>query len=587
MAEMRAERKSIFEYLSKNKFLIPMYQRNYVWSEDECEQLWEDVYNFFENKEEDEEYFLGSVVIYKENGKQNIIDGQQRTTTLCLFIRALYEKARGQNGIDKLKDNLASCLWDIDSLTGNINFDKVHFKSEVATDLDNQSLENIFKDNLIIDKESKKLSLYEKNFILFQNKIDELAKDKPTEWFNFCLCLLQNCVILPIECDGRDKALRIFNTLNNRGVSLSPADIFKGLIFTNKNDKDRMEFAKEWKALENQIQNSNYLKKEDISFLFTQYEHIIRAQYSEVDTVIPGVLEFWTKKDKENSKNKKANFAANEDLLNKEETFEFIKQLGEFWCNPYNYLNPQAQKYFAILNTYQNRLWQMVVSVCFYEYKKNKNSDIFDIILPQLVAYNALGLIYGKGGSSGLFWGLMKANVNIIRENKRTNIFEPSINLPNLKIPSLENFIDFSKKARPQQIRYILALYAIMYNQNQVMEWNKDNKNYSLVKAEIEHIFPRNWQNTNYNGWDEKEAQEYLEQIGNKMFLEKKLNIQAGNGYFNKKKEIYKDSYFIEARDLAINFQEDWLKYDIEKRNKQIYNKFAEFFESIFNINPS
>lgn len=582
MAEMRAERKSIFEYLSKNKFLIPMYQRNYVWSEDECEQLWEDVYNFFENKEEDEEYFLGSVVIYKENGKQNIIDGQQRTTTLCLFIRALYEKARGQNGIDKLKDNLASCLWDINSLTGNINFDEAHFKSEVATDLDNQSLENIFKDNLIIDKESKKLSLYEKNFILFQNKIDELAKDKPTEWFNFCLCLLQNCVILPIECDGRDKALRIFNTLNNRGVSLSPADIFKGLIFTNKNDKDRMEFAKEWKTLENQIQNSSYLKKEDISFLFTQYEHIIRAQYSEVDTVIPGVLEFWTKKDKENSKNKKANFAANEDLLNKEETFEFIKQLGEFWCNPYNYLNPQAQKYFAILNTFQNRLWQMVVSVCFYEYKKNKNSDIFDIILPQLVAYNALGLIYGKGGSSGLFWGLMKANVNIIKENKRINIFEPSINLPDLKIPSLENFIDFSKKARPQQIRYILALYAIMYNQNQVMEWNKDNKNYSLVKAEIEHIFPRNWQNTNYNGWDEKEAQEYLEQIGNKMFLEKKLNIQAGNGYFNKKKEIYKDSYFIEARDLAAGSQKDWLKCDIEKRNKQIYDAFSKFFTSVF-----
>ena len=88
----------------------------------------------------------------------------------------------------------------------------------------------------------------------------------------------------------------------------------------------------------------------------------------------------------------------------------------------------------------------MAVSVCFYEYKKNKNSDIFDIILPQLVAYNALRLIYGKGGSSGLFWGLMKANVNIIIENKRTNIFELSINLPDLKIPSLENFIDFSKK---------------------------------------------------------------------------------------------------------------------------------------------
>lgn len=128
MAEMRAERKSIFDYLSKNKFLIPMYQRNYVWGEDECEQLWEDVYHFFKNKDEnqDEEYFLGSVVIYKENGRQNIIDGQQRTTTLNLLIRALYEKARGQDGIDKLKSDLASCLWDSDSLTGNIDFEKTH-----------------------------------------------------------------------------------------------------------------------------------------------------------------------------------------------------------------------------------------------------------------------------------------------------------------------------------------------------------------------------------------------------------------------------------------------------------------------------
>lgn len=47
MAEMRVERKNIFDYLSKNQFVIPMYQRNYVWDKDECEQLWEDVYNFF------------------------------------------------------------------------------------------------------------------------------------------------------------------------------------------------------------------------------------------------------------------------------------------------------------------------------------------------------------------------------------------------------------------------------------------------------------------------------------------------------------------------------------------------------------
>lgn len=55
----------------------------------------------------------------------------------------------------------------------------------------------------------------------------------------------------------------------------------------------------------------------------------------------------------------------------------------------------------------------------------------------------------------------------------------------------------------------------------------------------MEHIFPQKWQNTNYNGWTREDAKEYLEQIGNKMWLEKKINIQAGNGYFGRKKEKY------------------------------------------------
>lgn len=116
MAEMKTERKSVIDYLSKNKFLIPMYQRAYVWSEDECEQLWDDVLNFFNTKSENDDYFLGSIVMYKENNKQNIIDGQQRTTTLSLLIRALYEKAlNNTNGdISELIKRLSSCLWDRD-----------------------------------------------------------------------------------------------------------------------------------------------------------------------------------------------------------------------------------------------------------------------------------------------------------------------------------------------------------------------------------------------------------------------------------------------------------------------------------------
>lgn len=593
MAEMRTERKSIFDYLSKNKFLIPIYQRAYVWGEDECEQLWEDVLVFFDDISQydnsNDEYFLGSVIMYKENNQQNIIDGQQRTTTLSLLIRALYQKAMNHTNISELISKLSSCLWDRNKLNGDIDYKKLHLKSEVAIDSDNELLEKILSDEYSIQTDEnldnlikKSKSNYEKNYLYFCKKIDELSKNRPNDWYNFCLCLLDDCIILPIECDGQDNALRIFNTLNDRGLALDDSDIFKGRIYESKNNKDRKKFAKEWKELENKIANSNYLKNENIGFLFTQYMHIIRALHDEVDTVIPGTLSFFTKKDKTNSKGKKVNFGANEDLLTKKETFLFIQELGEFWCNPKEYFSPQSQKYFDILNIYQNKIWQMVASVCFYTYKPEKingnEKNIFDSIFPQLLSYCALGLILGKGGSSGLFWGFMKANT-LIKDKKIEKIFVPSVNIPELAMPKLEYFTDFCIKALPKHIRYLLVIYILIYDKNQKWEWNTNNKNYSVIKGEIEHIFPKKWKEANYNGWNEEEADKFLEYIGNKTLLEKKQNIQAGNGYFNYKKGKYLESNFLEAKHLGNSTNTNWLKEDIEARNEKIYNRLKDYIE--------
>ena len=105
----------------------------------------------------------------------------------------------------------------------------------------------------------------------------------------------------------------------------------------------------------------------------------------------------------------------------------------------------------------------MVLSMCFYEYKPEKNpidSNIFDEVLPQILSYCTIGLIYGKGGNAGLFWGFMKANINI--KNKKDKIFESSLNIPNLAMPKLEYFLDFSTKALPKQIRFILSIYVLI-----------------------------------------------------------------------------------------------------------------------------
>ena len=100
------------------------------------------------------------------------------------------------------------------------------------------------------------------------------------------------------------------------------------------------------------------------------------------------------------------------------------------------------------------------------------------------------------------------------------------------------------------------------------------------IEAEIEHIFPKTTQwRSSYTGWSKEEAQPYIESIGNKMWLEKRLNIYASNNYFDDKKEKYKKSNFLEAQELSQSAKNDWLKQDIELRNEEIYKRLRKFFE--------
>jgi hypothetical protein len=99
------------------------------------------------------------------------------------------------------------------------------------------------------------------------------------------------------------------------------------------------------------------------------------------------------------------------------------------------------------------------------------------------------------------------------------------------------------------------------------------------IKLEIEHILPKNWQSGNYKGWSRSDADEYLEKIGNKILLDKKTNIQAGDGFFGKKKEKwYTNSPINVVQQLVAEYpHDDWSKADIEKREDNLLNGFVEF----------
>lgn len=565
MAEMRVERLTVLDYLSKNTFLIPMYQRPYTWGEDECGQLWEDIISFYNESVEEDEYFLGTSVLYKHEGKQNLIDGQQRTTTLILLIRALYEKAFKQKKDETkgLVNLLESCLWKMDDISGSVNYSQPRLFSEVAIDSDSEILKEILSDKYLgvdnfseleeragLDKKSKKsTSQYAYNFLFFIKKSDEIAKDQPLDWEKICIAIMKKCVILPIECDNQENALRIFNTLNNRGIPLSDSDIFKGVIFSKqKNESEKKQFAESWKDMEKELRDSGI----QMDFIFLNYMHIVRARQGDRGNVI-GLRKFFIEKNRE--------------ILQDCKTFEEIQALTEYWCEVYDeFLSPRAHQFYHILSMIPNDYW-MYLDSAYYFYGKDKGKNFF--------ADGELEKFMARVISNFLVKLIEKPTIATIKPitfNAYTSLYKEGV----LDFRTNTKQILENKEFFRQQFFKAKSLIPSLLLLNLYLKYPQQE---SDIKAEIEHIFPKttNWRSS-YTGWDKDEAYPYIESIGNKMWLEKRLNIKASNDYFDDKKEKYKKSKFLEAQEMANNPKNDWLKADIEARNEEIFERLYQFF---------
>lgn len=248
MSKLNIDQKTLRALFSDKKadFLIPDYQRPYAWGEKECETLWDDVFSFaFPDNNSDkfdsnnDEYFLGPIVTFKnEDGLQEIIDGQQRLTTLMLLLRAFYAKFGYMQDDKAIKTSkmLEQCIWKTDEF-GDPDKTMLKISSEVATDDEKDQFLKILTTGDATGMKSR----YAQNYHFFQKKIAEFLNSYPSYLSHLPVRIMNNCILLPIEAESQDTALRIFSTLNDRGLPLSDADIFKAQFYkyyTAKGQKD-------------------------------------------------------------------------------------------------------------------------------------------------------------------------------------------------------------------------------------------------------------------------------------------------------------------------------------------------------------
>jgi uncharacterized protein with ParB-like and HNH nuclease domain len=571
MAELVVNKKSIYELLDfgkiqAKKFIIPDYQRPYAWEKEKCETLWNDIVD--NATDEETEYFFGTIVTYKDGSDISIIDGQQRITSFFLLLRAFYHKFENlgdKSKVAKLYNEIGSCIWDTDKRSGNVtDKTKFHIQSLVATEDEKNVFSTILETGEVTEGAKDNYSV---NYRFFKDKCEETYASGAKEWEDLCLFFLHNCIILPIECDKQETALTIFDTLNNRGLPLADSDIFKAKIYkTYKSEDDKKTFANNWKEM-TEICKSAGITIDDI---FRCYMHVKRARKNDSSKEV-GMRRFYD---------------INKNYLEDPDLVEEIKKLTSFWF----YVNIQkaypdvkedgysfsleTKKWLHCLSCYPNDYWKFPVSVFFLKHKGDEDfDDKFSVLLKKLIT-----MLFSKF--------ILQPTVNAIRDD----IFKYYIAIENETIFDIRasfnkaelqrRFTDETFGApRIERALFLLDAY-ITPGQTDLI----------TPDFHIEHILPQNWKKNYYDVWKtQEEAKPYIEKLGNKVALEFKVNISAGDKYFARKKEIYqtkelskKDplgSKIESVRNLIKLHQDDWGKADIIKRHNEFVDRIMSFFE--------
>lgn len=274
--EIDGKGRTVRDLLAGRKYSIDYYQREYKWQQKQVAELLDDLtVKFLESHEEGNErsavadyghYFLGSIIISEKDGQKFIIDGQQRLTTLTLLLIFLQHQLE-----DEQKGHMADLI-----------FSQKYGKRSFNLDIPERTacMEALYKGEEFSDAEAPESIA---NILARYGDIEELFPDelKGAALPYFVDWLVENVQLVEITAYSDGDAYTIFETMNDRGLSLSPADMLKGYLLANIADVEKRTRASHvWKE---RVQALAELGKDEDadgikSWLRSQYAESIRER---------------------------------------------------------------------------------------------------------------------------------------------------------------------------------------------------------------------------------------------------------------------------------------------------------------------
>lgn len=495
-------------------YQIPDYQRPYSWGDEQVEQLWDDLRTAYLNNKDDKEsdanYFLGSLIIAKlANGFEDVVDGQQRLTTLVILfnvIRSLFPKLNedadiSQNPKTVRIAKVKYCIQDHNE-TPRLRMylharNQNDFKHKIIDCTDFSVVKKPSKANIRNNIKDRFLNTA---FIFHR----ELSVMKDSEAGDFVNYLFNAVRVIKITCSDTNSAVKLFQVLNNRGLDLSPADLIKSILFASiEDEKNQESFIADWQACEQLTEQVDV----NMTEFFTYYLYYL-LESNPKKSLVEELGDHFKGK---NSNTIITDFKA------------FIKYYGAEIYEEKGDVEIYSLFYMA-WSTY----WITILLTALHS-----NYQDYDKLKQGLLRYYYLNWIAGKTLSA-----VKQTSFNVIGAVKSGQPFEEINELfqKNLKRNNIiENALnslsgDVYGESWSKPLFALIEFHQYPSKAAPWIEWNRD--------LQLEHVYPQKAQ----KGWEhisEEVKKNYLHSVGNLTLLSSRKNIAAQNYSFSEKVDIY------------------------------------------------
>ena len=577
---------------NNEQFFVPAYQRRYAWSEKQLGELFDDV-NLLK---EDDTHLLSTIVFLTEThtvgiNQLEVVDGQQRLTSITILLKALKDKFLGLEQEDTAKE--------IQSFLISKGVDRVERSKLLLGEVDNADYVKLFEDGNLDEIVNRNLvNAYE----WFTGWLDDYCKDLNVFYYK----LINNIMVIRLDVGQAKDAYKLFETINNRGLKLSPTDIIKNFLLGNASAIDEItlnQVRDYWQDVIinlDQIQTDDFFRqmfsgvlarKVPVSKLIDEFKGYY-LEYVKEGELLPAYHVY--EEDEEDQEGEEDDSSKLQPQIEEEIPSSQPTKIGlvEFAGN----LKSASSVYERIINQdYEN----IKINQSLFNLKRIKSFPSYIFLLNlfqrQLTDKTYLSIL------QSIETFMLRRHICEYRTGELDDIFSKLVGVKNESIElQVQNFLaghlppdgEFEEKlarydfkGNADRAKYMLECFE--YHAIQ------DQGEYKISGGEdvhLEHIIPQTITTQKakkeFGDWvaylGEKAVHKhgiFVDRIGNYTLLASKLNIKASNNPFSAKKNEYKNSNLYLTKAVAANYRDFKFK-QVEDRSK----KFAKLSVEIWKL---